>query len=87
MIINNRELMLDALAALWNKKKNAPRQLHGSVFARAAYLYICRGCTYKEIAHELNVGSRQAARTYVWKGVTWMKKYIIRKYGVNAFDA
>jgi hypothetical protein len=86
MIMNNRDLMLDALAVLWNKKNRGNQRLSGHVFARAVYMRHFNGLSYNEIAKELNV-SRQVAYTYVGKGLQIMRKYIERKYGSNAMDA
>jgi len=86
MIMNNRDLMLDALAVLWNKKNRGNQRLSGHVFARAVYMRHFNGLTYIEIAKELDI-SVESARVYVGKGLQIMRKYIERKYGSNAMDA
>jgi hypothetical protein len=86
VIVNNRDLMIDALAALWNKKIKGNQRLSGNVYARAVYMRHFNGLKYEEIAKELNI-SVQSARTYVGKGLQFMRVYIERKYGRNALDA
>lgn len=71
LTMTRREVALEALRYVW--KKN-PRK------ARATYLRYMRGCSYKEIAEELNV-SQERARQLSDLPLRQMRDHLNRKYG------
>lgn len=71
LTMTRREVALEALRYVW--KKN-PRQ------ARAAYLRYMRGCSYKEIAEELNI-SQGRARQLSDLPLRHIRNHLNRKYG------
>lgn len=78
MILDNRELMFDALRYMWSKNPNA---------ARAVYLRYMRDCKYHEIAQELQLSTERARQLSI-SGLNKMRKYLNRKYGKSiALDA
>ena len=71
LTMTRREVALEALRYVWNKN---PRQ------ARAAYLRYMRGCSYNEIAEELNI-SQGRARQLSDLPLSHIRKHLNRKYG------
>jgi hypothetical protein len=85
MIMNNRDLVLDALAALWNRRKRGQEKLNGNVLARAVYMRHFNNLSYVEIAQELHI-SKESAYVYVGKGMSFIRQYVSRKYKGDLVD-